>query len=606
MILIFGGTTEGRRALKVCEEAAKPFYYSTKGESQKVDIVHGTHITGALTPSIMKAFCQENNISLIVNASHPFAENLHQNIAQVAEELKIPVLRFERNYPDLEENILWFDTYQDAINYLEKNNIDNLLALTGVNTIAKLKSYWKNHHCWFRILDREESRLIAQQEEFPEEKILYYEKDNDEYELFRTLSPEAIITKESGSSGGFEEKVEAAARLNIPMLVVRRPKLSPLFISVYGGNGLRKQIEKLAPDFIELKTGYTTGSCATAATKAAFSTLLTGEVFSEISITLPQGEWIKIPIHATNVSPKSVSCTVIKDAGDDPDITNGHEIVSTVAINLNHKGVNFLQGEGVGKVTLPGLDSAIGEPSINKTPRMMMKRELYKIMRHYQDKLPNGLKTGIDVTISVPKGKELALKTFNPKLGIVDGISIIGTSGIVKPFSSEAFVASIRREVQVAKALGCKHLVINSGAKSEKYVKQIYPELPSQAFIHYGNFIGETIKIASELGLEKLTMGIMLGKAVKLAEGSLDTHSKKVVMNRKFLEEVAEEAGCSQSIIDSIEQITMARQLWDIIPHEGNTFFSLIRQRCEEVCMPLFETKDLEVLLIDEMGNIIR
>lgn len=607
MILIFGGTTEGRRALKVCEEAAKPFFYSTKGDSQKVDIVHGMHITGALEPSVMKSFCKENNIKLIVNASHPFAENLHQNIAQVAEKLKIPVLRFERNYPDLEEeDILWFDTYQDAVNYLENNNIDNLLALTGVNTISKLKSYWKKHHCWFRILDREESRSIAEHEEFPEDKILYYEKDSNEYELFKTLNPDAIITKESGSSGGFEEKVKAAAQLNIPMLVVRRPKLSPLFISVYGENGLRKQIEKLAPDFFDLKTGYTTGSCATAATKAAFTTLLTGEILSEISITLPQGEWIKIPISATKIDENSVSCTVIKDAGDDPDITNGHEIVSTVAINLNHKGVNFLQGEGVGKVTLPGLDSAIGEPSINKTPRMMMKRELYKIMRHYQDKLSNGLKTGIDVTISVPKGRELALKTFNPKLGIIDGISIIGTSGIVKPFSSEAFVASIRREVQVARALGCKHLVINSGAKSEKFVKQIYPELPSQAFIHYGNFIGETIKIASKLGLERLTMGIMLGKAVKLAEGSLDTHSKKVVMNKEFLKEVAREAKCSQLIINSIEQITMARQLWEIIPHEENTFFSLIRQRCEEVCIPLFHGKDLEILLIDEMGKIIR
>lgn len=606
MILIFGGTTEGRRAIKVCEEAAKPFFYSTKGDTQKVDIVNGTHIVGALDSLEIVRLCEENNIKLIVNTSHPFAENLHQNIAIAAQQLNIPVLRLERNYPDIEEDLLWFNTYQEAVMYLEQNNIDNLLALTGVNTISKLKSYWKNHSCWFRILDREDSRQIVQNEEFPTDKILYYKKNSDEYELFRTLKPAAIMTKESGESGGFEEKVKAASKLNIPILVVKRPQLSSTFISVYGENGLRKQIEKLLPCFFDLKTGYTTGTCATAATKAAFSTLLTDEILSEISITLPDGEWVKIPIHSTIIDEKSVQCSVIKDAGDDPDITNGHEIVATVAMNLNHKGVAFLQGKGVGKVTLPGLDSAIGEPSINKTPRMMMKREVYKIMRHYQDRLPNGLKTGVDITISVPDGEALTLRTFNPKLGIIGGISIIGTSGIVKPFSSEAFVASIRREVQVAKALGCNHLVINSGAKSEKYVKQIYSGLSSQAFIHYGNFIGETIKVASELKLSKLTLGIMLGKAVKLAEGSLDTHSKKVVMNIDFLKKVALEAKCSIKTIEAITDLTMARQLWELIPEEENVFFSLIRKKCEEVCSPLFESGDIEVLLIDENGNIIR
>lgn len=605
MILIFGGTTEGRKVVAVCESAAKLFYYSTKTKSQKIETAHGSHITGGLDEKDIIDFCKEKAIKLIIDAAHPFAEVLHLNIAEASRELNIPVVRYERSYPDKEKDLLWFNSYNEAIEHLEKNNIDNLLALTGVNTVAKLKPYWQKHNCWFRILDRAESRSIIQKESFPIEQVLYYQQGGDETLLFEKFKPQAIITKESGESGGFKEKVLAARKLNIPVLVVKRPVLSPDFISVYGENGLRKQIEKLLPEFFDLKTGYTTGTCATAATKAALTALLTKENQTEISITLPNGEWIKLPIHSTILEDNLASCSVIKDAGDDPDVTNGHEIVSTVQLTQEHKGVRFLQGKGIGVVTLPGLGLEIGGPAINKTPRMMMKRELFKVMRHYQDKLPEqGLKTGIDVTISVPKGEEIALRTFNPKLGVTGGISIIGTSGIVKPFSSEAFIASIRREMQVAKALGCRNVVVNSGAKSERFVKQQYPNLPPQAFIHYGNFIGETIIAASELGFEHLTIGIMIGKAVKLAEGSLDTHSKKVVMNKEFISALAKEADCSETTMAAIQQITMARQLWDIIPKTEAIFFSLIVRKCHQVCIPLFPNGTLNILLIDEFGNI--
>lgn len=605
MILIFGGTTEGRKAIAVCDEAAKPYYYSTKGDLQEVECVHAIRVTGGMDEEVMTRFCKEKGVKLIIDVAHPFAEVLHQNVAIVSNQLNIPVIRLERNYPEHAENLLWFDSYEEAIDYLEKNKIDNLLALTGVNTISKLKPYWEKRNCWFRILDREESRAIVSREDFPIEKVMYYRQGEDDAPLFEELKPEAMITKESGESGGFKEKADAALKLNIPVLVVKRPALSPSFIPVYGENGLRKQIEKILPDFFELRTGYTTGTCATAATKAALTALLTNEIQPEISITLPNGEWIRIPIHTTKITDNEASSIVVKDSGDDPDVTNGQEIVSTVCLNSNHKGVRFLQGKGVGRVTLPGLDSAIGEPSINKTPRMMMKREVYKVFRHHQDKLPGkSLKTGVDITISVPNGEELALKTFNPKLGIVGGISIIGTSGIVKPFSSEAFVASIRREVLVAKALGCERIVINSGAKSERFIKGLYPDLPSQAFIHYGNFIGETIKIAADLDFKYVTMGIMIGKAVKLAEGSLDTHSKKVVMNKEFLSEMAKQAGCSEDIADAIQDITMARQLWDIIPKQDNSFFSLLKDKCQHVCSPLLPNGELTIFLIDEDGKI--
>lgn len=606
MILIFGGTTEGKIALAVCDQAGKNFFYSTKGDIQTIDSANANRINGSMDYDQIIAFCKSHFIKLIINAAHPFAENLHFNISEVSKALNIPVVRLERKYPNANKNAHWFNSYNDAVNYLLNNKINNLLALTGVNTIAKLKSYWTKYNCWFRILDREESRKIVLREKFPFEKILYYHNDNNELALFKELNPEAIITKESGESGGFEAKKWAANQLNIPFLVVKRPQLSSAFISVYGEYGLRKTIEKLVPEFFDLKTGYTTGTCATAATKAALSTLLSGFEYDEIGISLPNSEWIKIPIHTTQRDQKSISCSIIKDSGDDPDITNGHLIVSTVQLNLKHKGVRFLQGKGVGRVTLPGLGISIGEPAINKTPRMMMKRELFKVMKHYEDQLPLGLKTGIDVTISVPDGEQLAAKTFNPKLGIEGGISIIGTSGIIKPYSSEAFINSICREMEVAKALGCRHIVINSGAKSEKYVKQLYPDLSAQSFIHYGNFIGDTIKIAFDLGIEKLTMGIMLGKAVKLAEGSLDTHSKKVVMNKDFLCKTAEEAGCSQKTIEAIKKINMARLLWEIIPANEKNFFTVILQKSLKVCLPLFPIGKLEILLIDEEGRIVQ
>ena len=607
MILIFGGTTEGRKAISVCDEAAKPYYYATKGDLQKVEMVHGIHLTGGMDQNAMTVFCKDKDIKLIVDAAHPFAEALHQNIAAVSDDLGIPVVRLERNYPEHEDNLLWFNSYNDAVSYLEKNKIDNLLALTGVNTISKLKPYWQKHNCWFRILDREESYSIVNKEGFPIERILYYNQGEDEIPLFEELKPEAIITKESGESGGFNEKIKAARKLDIPVLVVKRPVLSPSFISVYGENGLRKQIESLLPRFFELKTGYTTGTCATAATKAALIALLTGEKQTEVNITLPNGEWVQIPVFSTTVDGDNASSTILKDSGDDPDITNGREIVSTVCLNNNHKGACFLQGKGVGKVTLPGLDAAIGEPAINKTPRMMMKREVYKVFRHHQDRLPDkSLKTGVDITISVPDGEELALKTFNPKLGIVGGISIIGTSGIIKPFSSEAFVASIHREMQVAKALNCERVVINSGAKSERYVKAEYPDLPSQAFIHYGNFIGETIKIAADLDFKNLTLGIMIGKAVKLAEGSLDTHSKKIVMNKEFLMDIARQSGCSDNTIQSISEMTMARQLWEIIPEKESAFFRSIIRKCYQVCSPFLPDGELVIFLISDDGDIRR
>ena len=592
MILILGGTTEGRLAVKVADEAGSPYYYSTRGIQQEIACRNGIHLTGGMDVEAMTSFCIHHQIRLLVDAAHPFAVGLHQTVYETAIRLNLPVVRVERSYPERATDIVWCEDYEDAVRQLEKDRIHSLLSLTGVQTIGKLRGYWVKHPCWFRILKRDESLALARSQGFDEQRIVYYQAE-DEESLLKRLTPQAILTKESGETGGFQQKIDAARMLGIPVYVVKRPSLPDSFMNVTGEYGLRKQIEKWVPGFYPLRSGYTTGACATAASKAALLGLLRRDIPSLIPIRFPNGETLSLPVVDVQWGEESVSAIVVKDAGDDPDVTHGHRIVSTIRFS-SHPGIHFLQGEGVGKVTLPGLGLEIGEPAINKVPRQMMEQELSAL---YQG--------GLDVTISVPDGRELAKRTFNPKLGIVDGISIIGTSGIVRPFSSEAFVEAIRREIEVAQALGCTHLVINSGAKSERYLKIEFPDLLPQAFVHFGNFIGETLRIADELHIPEVTMGIMIGKAVKLAEGFLDTHSKKVVMNKAFLKQLAIKSGCSQEALALIENLTLARELWEHLSEaDASLFFTELLDNCYAHCRPLMSDGKLTILLIDEEGHI--
>ena len=571
MILLLGGTTEGRIAAEVIDDAGKPFFYSTKGNRQVVNLVHGTRLYGALDETAMMEFCEKQDIRLLVDAAHPFAVQLHQTVASVATHLNLPVVRLERKYPPRNPDFIWCDDYEDAIRRLENSAVNRLLALTGVNTIAPLKPYWSKHECWFRILNRDDSRALADEQGFPSENLLFYEED-EEGAVMDKFCPDALLTKESGDSGFFTPKTDVAKERGIAVYVIKRPKLPEYFQIVYGEYGLRKKIEMFLPDFFPLHCGYTTGVCATAASKAAF-----------------------------------VCCSVRKEAGDDPDITDGCLVSASLRVKKgrgNTTHITLKGGKGIGIVTLPGLGLEVGGPAINNTPRRMITDELLRLTRQYS------LHLEIEVTLSVENGEELARKTFNPKLGIMNGISIIGTSGIVRPFSSEAFVASIRKEIQVAKAMGCTTLVINSGAKSERFLKSYLEhqefDIPVQAFVHYGNFIGETLKIAEQEGFRNIILGIMLGKAIKLAEGALDTHSKKVLMDKDFVIRLAQKAGCSPSTLRKIGQITLARELWNVLPgQESAAFFDLVISYCYKTCQSCLQNSCLTLLLIDEAGRIV-
>ncbi len=568
-------------AAKVLEESGTAYFYSTRSDTQDIQFVHGVHIYGSLDVPEMVAFCREHNIRLIIDAAHPFAINLHCNVIDLAAQIGVPVIRYDRIYPPHDEDLVWCKDYDDAISQLNKSDITKLLALTGVNTINRLRPYWQEHECWFRILNREESQVAAQKAGFPADHLVYYDKE-DTASLIERLRPQSIITKESGISGGFDKKVETARQAGIKIFVVERPEYPTTdgvtVKHVDGPHGLRRMVEKLLPEFYPLHSGLTTGTCATAAAIAATIQMTTGETPSSVPVVLPDGETIHV-----EVTYGDGYAAVFKEAGDDPDVTNGIEIRASVELSDNFE---ILGGEGVGRFTVPGFDFPPGEPAINKAPRQMMRDNIHESVR---------------ISISVPHGAEIARRTFNPRLGIEGGISIIGVSGIVKPFSEEAFVASINKCMHVAKASGTDRVIINSGGKSERFVKALYPDLPQQAFVEYGNYIGETLVIANDLDIKNITMGVMLGKAVKLAAGILDTHSRHTTMDIDFVMDMLHEADINIDISD----LTLARELWDRIPQEKlQDFATVVISHCTRYCTPLLPNGNLTILLIDDKGKI--
>lgn len=618
MILILGGTTEGRLAVNTLDESGSPFYYSTRGDEQEVSLHHGIRLQGGMDAGAMEQFCRQKGIRLLVDAAHPFAEELHRNVATVGQHLQVPVIRLERIYPPRTAcPVIWCAGYDEAVKKILQSHPASLLLLTGVQSIARLAALWKdkNIRCHCRILDRDSSRLLADRQGFPRERLCYYHEGEDERIVMEQLHPKAIVLKESGLSGGFKEKVEVATSLGIQVFAIQRPLLPPSFITVTGRHGLRRQVEQLLPEFYPQHTGLTTGTCATAATVAAVWKALDDNTPDTFPVLLPDGEILTIPARPTerilSVDGKTVvaSAFTVKDAGDDPDITNGMTIETRVTLHLSSAAtsttplsIHIDGGCGVGRVTLPGLGIEVGQAAINATPRRMIENSI----RHLLHSLPmKANPVSIDVLISVPGGEEIARRTFNPRLGIEGGISIIGTSGIVKPFSTDAFIRSIAKSMEVARATGSPRVVINSGAKSERFVRAYYPELPPQAFVHYGNFIGETLKLADSLKLPRITLGVMIGKAVKLAEGHLDTHSRQVTMNRNFIISMAREAGCGEDVCTRIDGITLARELWDLIPASLlPTFTQTVIDHCYHHCAPLLPHGELTILLISEDGRI--
>lgn len=343
----------------------------------------------------------------------------------------------------------------------------------------------------------------------------------------------------------------------------------------------------------ELRWGYSTGACATACTKAALLALLEQEEVPAVYITLPLGQEVLFKIHGCSYSATTGYCATYKDSGDDPDVTNGAEIACEVQFD-DRQGVHFLQGEGVGMVTLPGLSIAPGEPAINPMPRQMMQQVVTEILAQYD------MCRGVAIRVMVTNGEAIAAKTLNARLGITGGISILGTTGRVKPFSAAAYIASIEQGIDVALANGLTEVVVNSGGRTEKLLQQLYPHLPVLGFIQYGNWIGETLAKIRSVPLTRFTIGMMLGKAVKLAGGMLNTHSSQSSWDKHFVASLATEAGYPAARCEAIRQLHMARGLTGLFAFKtGEPFYRALAVQCSKVIRQETGSLPFNIVLID-------
>jgi cobalt-precorrin-5B (C1)-methyltransferase len=270
-----------------------------------------------------------------------------------------------------------------------------------------------------------------------------------------------------------------------------------------------------------LRRGWTTGACATAATKAAYTALTTGHFPDPVMIGLPKGETPSFALALEESGSDWARAGIIKDAGDDPDVTHGAMIVVTV--RRKGPGISFVAGDGVGMVTKPGLPIAVGEAAINPVPRKMMCDVIAALGGH-----------DVEIEISVPGGRDLAERTWNPRLGIIGGISILGTTGIVNPYSCAAWIASIHRGVDVARAMGLGHVAGCTGSTSEDAVRAHFG-LPLEAMLDMGDFAGGLLKYIKVNPVARVTIGGGFGKMVKLAQGSMDLHSGRSQVDFEWL-----------------------------------------------------------------------
>lgn len=348
-----------------------------------------------------------------------------------------------------------------------------------------------------------------------------------------------------------------------------------------------------------MKTGHTTGACAAACSKAAVLSLLERKTVKKVEIPLPGGKTAEFEISECAYDKNSAVATTVKNAGDDPDVTHGATIGSRVSLNKTGR-IRFLAGKGVGTATLPGLQIKVGEPAINPVPRRMMSKIVKDAL-----KKSGREKHGADITVFVPEGETLAKKTLNSRLGIKGGISIIGTTGIVRPFSSASYIASIFQAVGIASANRCFRIAASSGGRSEKALKKHLPDLPDHAFVQYGNWIGRLLDAAQKNKIQDLTLAMMIGKAVKLAAGETDTHSGKSEWKREVIAEIAERAGAGKNVAERIAKLNIAGRLPEIFPlRQDEPFYRELLKRCHENCSERFGGK-ITLALAGTNGELV-
>ena len=348
-----------------------------------------------------------------------------------------------------------------------------------------------------------------------------------------------------------------------------------------------------APRRRGLRTGYTTGACAAAAAKAAALALTSQQPVADVTIRLPIGQDVTFAIHHCELGPDRALCSVIKDAGDDPDVTHGAEIRAQVRYADQ---TELAGGEGVGTVTKQGLGLEVGGPAINPVPRKMIGASVAQVTSK-----------PLRIEISVPGGEQMAKKTLNGRLGIVGGISILGTTGIVRPYSTASWRASVEQAVDVAAANGVRDVVFSTGGRSEKFSQALFPHLPELAFVEMGEFTGHALKRCLRRGIERAVLAGMIGKLSKIAQGHFMTHVAGNKVDPDFLAEIAQEAGAAPELARRIHQANTARHVQEMIqPANLPQFFEVICRRASTASERLVGGKvQVETVMFDFDGNLL-
>ena len=345
-----------------------------------------------------------------------------------------------------------------------------------------------------------------------------------------------------------------------------------------------------------LRRGWTTGACATAAAKAAYGALSTGAFPDPVTITLPGGERPAFALAREALGPDFAQAGIVKDAGDDPDVTHLAEVVVTLRRGAPGSGLAFKAGEGVGTVTKAGLPLAVGEPAINPAPRRMIEAALREAA--------GGEPGDLEIEVSVPGGAALAARTWNPRLGIVGGLSILGTTGIVVPYSCAAWIHSIHRGIDVARAAGLAHVAGCTGSTSECAVQALY-DLPDHAMLDMGDFAGGLLKYLRRHPLPKLTIGGGFGKISKLAQGHLDLHSGRSQVNLDWLAERLAALGAGAELVEACRRANTANEVL-ALSRDAVALADDLADRARETALGLLDGEtEVEVLIFDRQGGLV-
>ncbi|WP_405020282.1 cobalt-precorrin-5B (C(1))-methyltransferase [Kitasatospora sp. NBC_00070] len=349
-----------------------------------------------------------------------------------------------------------------------------------------------------------------------------------------------------------------------------------------------------------LRPGWTTGACATAATTAAYTALLTGDFPDPVTITLPKGQRPAFALAAELLADGRAMAGVVKDAGDDPDVTHGALIRSTVRLGPPGSGVVFRAGPGVGTVTKAGLPIPVGEPAINPVPRQLMRDHIAEVAARY------GGAGDVEVEISVDHGEEIARSTWNPRLGILGGLSILGTTGIVVPYSCSAWIDSIRRGVDVARAAGRTHVAGCTGSTSEKVAAAVHG-LPEDALLDMGDFAGAVLKYVKRHPVDRLTIAGGFAKLSKLAAGHLDLHSARSQVDKGHLASLARQGGASPELTAAVAAANTALEAIQLCSAAGVPLGDLVAAGARATALDVLRGAPVavDVICIDRAGTIV-